>query len=338
MIRHFGFSVFFTVLAIILAGVYFGPAAMFTAIILIAVETAFSFDNAVINAKVLSRLSRIWQQLFLTVGILIAVVGMRFVFPILMVAVTADLSWRTVLDLALNRPDEYAERLDDSHVTLSSFGGAFLLTLALYFLFDDKREYLWIRRIEQPFRRFGGNFWVAPLVCAAVVGILGVISHEGSTVWRAGFAGIATYVIIHGLIELLSKISSSALSSQKGMYTGWAAFMAFIYLEVLDASFSFDGVLGAFAITNKVLLIALGLGVGALWVRSLTIYMVRKGTLNNYVYLEHGAHYAILFLASVLLGSIFFHVPEVITGVVGIGVILASYHASRKFIALSKET
>jgi uncharacterized protein len=87
-------------------------------------------------------------------------------------------------------------------------------------------------------------------------------------------------------------------------------------------------VLGAFAITDQVLLIVLGLGVGAIWVRSLTVYLVRKGTLKSYKYLEHGAHYAIFVLAVALLASLFISVPDAITGIVGIGVILASLVSS----------
>ena len=90
-----------------------------------------------------------------------------------------------------------------------------------------------------------------------------------------------------------------------------AGVFAFLYLEVLDASFSFDGVIGAFAISNDVLVIALGLGIGAFWIRSLTIYLVRAGTLSEYVYLEHGAHWAIGVLAVIMLASVEYHIPEV---------------------------
>lgn len=139
-------------------------------------------------------------------------------------------------------------------------------------------------------------------------------------------AGVACYVGLKLLVDSLAKLEPSG----KSMYTGWAALGAFMYLEVLDASFSFDGVLGAFAITDKVLLIALGLGVGAFWVRSLTIYLVRKGTLKSYIYLEHGAHYAILALSVALFSSLFIHIPDAVTGIAGIGIILASFQASRE--------
>ncbi|MGC1176896.1 MAG: DUF475 domain-containing protein, partial [Candidatus Saccharimonadales bacterium] len=98
----------------------------------------------------------------------------------------------------------------------------------------------------------------------------------------------------------------------------------------------FDGVLGAFAITDKVLLIALGLGVGAVWVRSMTVFLVRRQTLATYKFLEHGAHYAILVLAVALLGSIFLDVPNAITGIVGLGVIASSFVASRQALRAGK--
>jgi hypothetical protein len=110
---------------------------------------------------------------------------------------------------------------------------------------------------------------------------------------------------------------------------GKAGFVLFLYLEVLDASFSFDGVIGAFAITSDPILIALGLGlIGAMFVRSLTVYLVRQGTLSDYVYLEHGAHWAIGALAGILLLSIGVHVNEIVTGLVGVGFIGASMLSS----------
>ena len=111
--------------------------------------------------------------------------------------------------------------------------------------------------------------------------------------------------------------------------TGKAGFFLFLYLELLDASFSFDGVIGAFAITSDPIIIALGLGfIGAMFVRSITIYLVRKGTLGEYRYLEHGAHWAIGALAAILLISIEIEINEVITGLVGVAFIGASLASS----------
>lgn len=336
LFRVFGFSVFFTIASILIALFGFGWGAAFTTIVLIAVELAFSFDNAIINAKVLVRLSRVWQQLFLTVGMLIAIVGMRFLFPIVIVMITANLSWAAVVDAALNHPEEYAKHLEKAHTAISAFGGSFLLLLVLYFFFDDAREILWLTRFERVLQRIGGNFWLPPAIATAIIGLLAFVAeHDNLKILEAGLAGILLYTGIHFLITILSKLAktpeqSKAVAGKATMYTGWSAFLAFIYLEVLDASFSFDGVLGAFAITDQILIIALGLGVGAFWVRSLTIYLVRGGVLEDYRYLEHGAHYAIFVLCLALLGSLFIAVPEAIVGFVGIGIIVASFISSRE--------
>jgi hypothetical protein len=274
-------------------------------------------------------MSRIWQQVFLTVGMLIAVFGMRLVFPIAIVAITAGLGWGQVIDLALHHPEEYAHHLELAHPTISAFGGAFLLTLALYFLFDDDRQEQWLRRLEKRLQRLGGYWWLAPVSALIVVVITALIpaNHHAATTLQAGIAGVVVYTLLHQAIVLMDKKQTALTTGAKR--TGWAALGAFLYLELLDASFSFDGVLGAFAITNNVILIALGLGVGALWVRTLTIQLVRHKSLNNYIYLEHGAHYAILALALALFVSIIHSVPEVITGFIGIVIILLAFQASR---------
>jgi hypothetical protein len=327
MLRVFGISGFLTIAALIAALVLLGPAAAVTTLVLIAIEIAFSFDNAIINAKVLERLSKFWQQLFLTVGMVIAIFGMRLVFPILIVMVTAGLGWSEVIDLALHHPDEYGKHLLEAHAAIASFGGAFLLTLALYFLFDEFREVVWLERIERPLQKLKGGIWLPPLVTAIAIVLTGLFAgHEQHTVLSAGLFGVVAYVAIKLFIDGLAKLEPAGTK----VLTGWAAFGAFMYLQVLDASFSFDGVLGAFAITDRILLIALGLGVGALWVRSLTVFLVRKKTLNSYIYLEHGAHYAILALAIALLSSIYITVPDAVTGIAGLGIIFASFQASRE--------
>jgi hypothetical protein len=329
VLRYFGFSALVTIAAILTALIALGPTAAVTVTVLIAIEIAFSFDNAIINAKVLERLSHFWQHLFLTVGIVIAIVGMRLVFPILIVMLTAHLGWNEVIKEALHQPAAYSRHLAGAHTAIAAFGGGFLLTLALYFLFDDEREVLWLERLEKRLQYIGGNIWLPPLVAAVVVGLAGLSSSDASgKIWRAGFTGVIGYVAIKLLIDGLNKLTPE---SQKN-YTGWSAFLAFMYLQLLDASFSFDGVLGAFAITSKVLLIVLGLGVGAIWVRSLTVFMVRRRTLSLYIYLEHGAHYAIMVLAVALLGSLFFNIPDAVTGITGLGVIGASYIASRQVL------
>ncbi|HSX46044.1 MAG TPA: DUF475 domain-containing protein [Candidatus Saccharimonadia bacterium] len=327
MLKQFRFSAIIALATVAAVLVTLGVSAALTTIVLIAIEIAFSFDNAIVNAKVLAKLSRFWQQLFLTVGVLIAIVGMRFVFPVVIVMVSAHLSWGEVIHEALHNPAAYANHLSAAQPTIDAFGGGFLLTLALYFLFDDKRDELWLEHVEKPLQKIGGPIWLPPLVAAGVVALV-YLKAADTAVLTWGLAGVASYMLLKLLIDGMAR-----LEPQKSkQYTGWAAFLAFMYLQVLDAGFSFDSVLGAFAITDKIVLIAIGLGVGALWVRSLTVVMVRRGTLKNYIYLEHGAHYAILMLAAALLIGIFFDIPNAVTGIAGLGIIGASFVESREVL------
>lgn len=327
-LRHFWVSSALTLGTLLAVLFGLGPAAAAVTLVLIGIEVAFSFDNAIINAKVLEKLSHAWQQLFLTVGIVVAIVGMRLVFPIVIVMLAAHLGWGNVVNLALHHPHEYAARLNEAHAAISAFGGAFLLTLTLYFFWDPDKEVHWLGSVERPVSRYG-NSWLPALLAALAIVLVAWLpyNHESGETLRAGALGIATFVVIKLFIDVIGKLAGPMKHS---VYTGWAAFGVFMYLQVLDASFSFDGVIGAFAITNEVVLIAAGLGVGALWVRSLTVFMVRRGVLSAYKYLEHGAHYAIGVLAGALLLDLFIDIPDAVTGITGLGIIWASFVASRQ--------
>lgn len=340
-LRFFGVSLAVTVAGLVVAAFESGWSALLVMVVLILVEVTFSFENAVINAKVLKTLSPRWQAIFLTVGIFIAIFGMRVIFPIAIVSVTAGLNWHDVLDLAFNHPEEYAHKLEAAHHTIAAFGGAFLLMLFLHFFFDKNKETHWLDVIERPLQKAGFT-WLPTVLSLAIIGGLSALPanhHPGDTL-KAGLAGIATYVIVRGIEQLFGRLKSKSdaahgqsLKAKAGklvQQTGWAAFATFVYLEILDASFSFDGVIGAFAITKSVILIAAGLGVGAFWVRSLTVYMVRKGTLDKYLYLEHGAHYTVGVLAITLLLSILFKIPEAIAGVAGVVFVGSAFWASRQ--------
>ncbi len=327
-LRIFAISGLVTLGALLAITVGMGLAALYVVLILVVVEITFSFDNAIINAKILERLSPLWQKLFLTFGIVIAIFGMRVLFPVLIVSLTSHLGWGRVIDLALHHPAEYGHYLEAAHPMIAAFGGAFLLMLAFQFFFDDERDVLWMRRIERKMQRLSHWVW-APLVTSGILGfvsLLPVNTHARQTI-VAGALGTATYVAIQLLVrwmERLQQRDGSAAAQQVGL----AALLTFVYLEILDASFSFDGVIGAFAITNDVVLIAVGLGVGAIWVRSLTVYMVRKKTLNELIYLEHGAHYTVFVLAVVMLASALLRIPDIVPGLTGIGIIGASIAAS----------
>jgi hypothetical protein len=312
----------------------YGFKALFVTLVLIAVELAFSFDNAIVNTKILKKMSNFWQVMFLTVGAAVAIFGMRLVFPILMVMVTAGLGAREVVDLALHHPDMYADKLHASHVQLSAFAGAFLLMLALHFFIDDSRKVLWLRGLESRIQRHTSS-WFPTLATILLILIATVLPLNDEPVHTlvAGLLGVVTYGAIHLFGTYFGGLNKNG---SQALQTGMAGFISFIYLQILDITFSFDGVLGAFAVTDNIILIAIGLGVGALWVRSLTVFMVRRGTLDKLLYIEHGAYYAIGILACILLVSIFVDVPDLMAGLVGIGVIGSSLVASRQALASKK--
>lgn len=322
-LRIFGTSALVTVAGLAGVALGFGVAALTVTSVLVIIEVVFSFDNAIVNAKVLGRLSPKWQTAFLTVGMVIAIFGMRLLFPIVIVALAAHLSLGEVWNMALHHPHTYADKLGAAHPLIASFGGAFLLLLSLEFFLNGQHDIVWWQGLERRLKRFRST-WLPTLLAAIVIIALALLSHDHRLeILRAGLLGIATFVVVQLGTSLLSRNQPSGMQ-----LVGWAAFSTFMYLQVLDASFSFDGVIGAFAITDKVALIAIGLGIGALWVRSLTVYMVRRGTLDEYVYLEHGAYYTIAVLAAALFLSLFIDVPDAITGLIGIGIIGSAVAAS----------
>jgi hypothetical protein len=337
--RIFAISAFVTLAGIFGVLIGSGMSSAIVVVILIAVEIAFSFDNAIINAKTLAKLSAYWQKLFLTVGMVIAVLGMRVVFPILIVSLSAHLSWGHVLDLAFNHPHEYADKLEAAHPAIAAYGGAFLLMLALEFFIDEKRKIVWLQYIEKPLQRLS-HLWAPLGISVAAVLLTAAVpaNHHASTTITAGLLGIISHVAISLFTNVFGSRQRGNKKKDGAVLTGTAALSTFIYLQILDASFSFDGVIGAFAITTDVILIAIGLGIGALWVRSLTVFMVKKGTLGDYIYLEHGAHYTVAVLAFILLISSFFEIPDILAGVAGFGLIGSAIVASRQALNNRRKT
>ena len=298
------------------------------ALILGVMEVSLSFDNAVVNASVLKNWDEFWQRIFLTVGIVIAVFGMRLIFPLVIVAAAADLGMGEVWDLALTDPKQFSAYLSRHHDEVAVFGGIFLLLVALNFLMDETKELHWLGHAEAKLASFGKIGSVPVLVALLVViGSLALVEPEQEfVVLIAGMWGVIVYVAVDFLSALLERDSETDLDIGGVVKSGGIG--GFLYLEILDASFSFDGVIGAFAITNDVVIIMLGLAIGAMFVRSMTVYLVRQGTLEEYIFLEHGAHYAIGILALIMFASVKYHVPELVTGLLGIAFILASLWSS----------
>jgi hypothetical protein len=300
--------------------------AIWLCLVLGVLEVSLSFDNAVVNASVLKDMDEFWRKMFLTVGILVAVFGMRLVFPIVIVAAATDQGLIPVINLALTQPDEYSKALTDNYPAIASFGGIFLLLVFFNFLFDPERELHWLGAVERKLARAGKMDYLSVVLALIVLFSTQWFLPEALhlSVLAAGLAGIILYILVDGLDSIFEpEPSESGIGPAKR-----AGIAAFMYLEVLDASFSFDGVIGAFAITRDVVIIMLGLAIGAMFVRSMTVYLVHRGTLDEYVYLEHGAHYAIGVLGVIMFVGIVAHVPEVLTGLIGVAFIAASLYSS----------
>lgn len=310
--KYFYSSFILTILGLVAAYFLGGFVAVYICILLIILEVSLSFDNAVVNARILRHMSQVWQRRFIIYGIPIAVFGMRFLFPILIVSIAADMGMLQTLNLALNNPDEYHHALHSNKNQIYIFGGGFLLMVFLSFFFEEK-ETKWIRLLEDNHLiKTLSKSQNITLFIAILAGIILIMLTQNSTYAIAYFSAI----VLHLGLGMFDEIFSTS-----GIKSG---IMGFLYLEVLDASFSFDGVIGAFAMSQDIFIIMIGLGIGAMFVRSLTIYMVRKKILESFIYLEHGAHYAILALAVIMFIKIFYEVSEIITGT-----------ASMLFIALA---
>ena len=332
------------VLAAVVALVVGGVDTAGRVLLLAAVEVSLSFDNAVVNATVLRRLSEFWQRLFLTVGVLIAVVGMRLLFPLLVVAFSARLSPASALHLALTDPHTYDLRLAAARPEISAFGGAFLLMVFLDFLLAD-RDVRWLRPLENLSARVARLDRLAPVIALGALLAAAMIGRHPDNQVRAVLVAGLLGVIAHLLISGLNGLSESEGDDLSGTdaadghdaadtarpsapLSGRDALIAFCFLELMDASFSFDGVIGAFAFTSNLFIIAAGLGIGALAIRTLTVRLVRRGTLTDYAYLEHGAHYAIGILGVLLLVGAYRALPQLLTGLLGVGVIGAALASS----------
>jgi hypothetical protein len=317
-LKHFYSSFIITLLSFVFAFYYGGVQALYIVFLLAILEISLSFDNAVVNAKVLDTMEKKWQDRFIFYGIPIAVFGMRFVFPILIVAVVADMGIVETFHIAIDDPEKYHHTLESTEYMIFAFGGAFLLMVFLNFFFEEEKTVKWIKLLEDngAVNRFS-TVANTELSIAIAIGLILTIStpeqYDSTSVAVAYFTGILLHAVLHAVDDLFST------DSVKNGLVG------FIYLEVLDASFSFDGVIGAFALSSDIFIIMIGLGVGAMFVRSLTLYFVEKKTLSEFVYLEHGAHYAIGALAIIMLIKIFTHVGEAITGTIGLALIVIAF-------------
>jgi uncharacterized protein len=295
-------------------------------LLLAALELGLSFDNAVVNALVLKHMDKKWQDRFLLWGILIAVFGMRLVIPVLIVAVFGHLwPWEAFV-MAFTDGEHYGHILHESHTEIAGFGGMFLAMVFLNFILEEQ-DNTWIGKLERSLRKLGelkSFSTTIGIVLIAVVPLLAPADHQLSTT-LAMLGGLVTYLIVDMIAARMESDEDQQILN--GAVKSGAA--GFLYLEVLDASFSFDGVIGAFALSTNILIIMAGLGIGALFIRSMTVFLVRGGHLDTLPHLGHAAHYAIGVLASVMFLGMKFDISEVFTGLMGVGFIAVGVWTSR---------
>ena len=301
---------------------------MLVGTVLAALEIALSFDNAIVNANKLVEMTPIWRQRFLTWGILIAVFGMRIVFPVAIVATFAWINPFAAMHLALSDPDEYSHIIHQSHSSIAAFGGTFLIMVSLKFFIDEGKSVDWIVGLERNLRKWGSIRGFEIALVLLIISFMSQVVHESqqASFLLSAISGLLIFTLVDGLGSFLDDYSNS--TANMGARGGLGAFL---YLEVLDASFSFDGVIGAFALTTNIILIAIGLGIGAMYVRAMTIMLVEKGTLQQFRYLEHGAFYSIFALSIIMFAQSIIEVPETITGAIGAVIIGLSLYSSVRY-------
>ncbi|MBX4335066.1 DUF475 domain-containing protein [Bartonella raoultii] len=336
LLRYFGWAFFFTIVGVFIGGaIGWLETGSFTGFfkyfficcVLGILEISLSFDNSIINARVLEKMDPLWRRRFLVWGILVAVFGMRIVFPLLIVAIAVGVNPLVAVKLAIWEPHRYAAILKDAHMGIAAFGGTFLLMVALKYFFNPEKDVHWLAFIEKPAQKLGRllGIDVAIILILILFFTSQIVTEDKITFLFSALYGLLAFIAVEAISSLLDTPKTTFTTAAKG------GAGAFLYLEILDASFSFDGVVGAFAFSHNLFIIAIGLGIGAFYVRSMTIMLVESGVLLHYRYLEHGAFYAVLVLAVIMYLQTFISIPEVITGLVGVCIIGMAFYSSLRF-------
>jgi hypothetical protein len=292
------------------------------------IEISMSFDNAVVNEQKLKHMTRFWQQVFFWIGIPIAVVGMRFYIPLEIVSTLEGSTLKDAYDMAVHAPEKFGAALQEAHAAIAGFGGAFLMLTAFEFFGDEEKEHHWLpgETLLAKISVVRGLEFVA--VFAAV--LLAYQSTHSVPMVLAALGGCIVFVAMsalkHGMEHVDGWLGRSTYAAVRMLQGGLGGFL---YLEVLDASFSLDGVVAAFAISKDIWVVAAGLGVGAIFVRELTLWMVKTGASATFRFLPNGAFWSILALSVTMFVSIVHHVPEWLVSVMSVGFIVCAIIASK---------
>lgn len=277
-------------------------AIILTIIGLCLFETISSVDNAVINAEILSKMSKWARKWFLVWGLLIAVVVIRFALPWAIIwATNPSLGPIGALTATFSEDPMVRESMELTAPLLLSGGGVFLIFLFFHWLFMEPKNYG--LHGERFFQKQGVWFYAVVSILLALL-VWFAIQINPMMAFGA-VVGSTAFFITHGFKQ------NAELAEQKMMKGagGMSDISKLMYLEVIDATFSIDGVLGAFAFTLSVPLILIGNGLGALVVREMTIRNIDN--VKKYLFLKNGAMYSILVLGTIMVADAFgAHIPS----------------------------
>jgi uncharacterized protein len=295
---------------------------------LVVFEVVNSVDNAVVNATVLKTMSVLWRKRFLFIGIITSVFLVRFLLPLVILGISVpNISLQEMFLAFTGQSDIAAQAIELQKPVILAFGGVFLLFLYLHWLFLEKKDPLYIERFIK--EKHGAWFFA---IASVLLVLIMYLARANSNMMLAAAIGSATFFIVYGLKETAEKNEEHLVAGANGL----SDLSKFVYLEVLDATFSFDGVVGAFAFTINLLLILIGLGIGALVVRELTV----KGidSISKYKYLKNGALTSIGFLGIfMLIESFTIELPAYIPTIITFLVIGVAFYQSHRLLPKSEK-
>lgn len=284
-------------------------------------EIVSSIDNAVINAEVLGTMSERGRKWFLLYGILFAVFIVRGLLPWLIVWITnPSLGVIGSFTATFSNDPHVMESIEKSTPVLMLGGGVFLLFLFLHWLFiEDKNFGL---PGEEFFSKNGA--WFYAVVSVILVGIVALAVKYDPILALSAVVGSSAFFITDGFKKNAEENEQRLLSGSSAM----SDFSKILYLEIIDTTFSIDGVLGAFAFTMSIPLILIGNGLGAFVVRQLTMSNVEN--IKKYIYLKNGAMYSVLCLGVVMvLEGFHIEIPEYISPLATIFIIFFFFLKSK---------
>jgi hypothetical protein len=291
-------------------------------------ETVSSIDNAVINAGVLNTMSPKARRWFLLWGILIAVFVIRGILPWLIVYVSVpEIGFLQSFTATFSSDPVVIEAIEKAAPMMLAGGGIFLIFLFFHWLFLEPKNYgLWG---EQFIHKQG--VWFYAVVSILLTLIVWFSLKENPMMAFGAVVGSSAFFITHGFKE------NAEASERNLLKQGSSDVAKILYLEVIDSTFSIDGVLGAFAFTLSVPLILIGNGLGAIVVRQMTVGNIDR--VKKYLFLKNGAMYSVLFLGLIMLFDAFgFHIPPWVSPVITFGTIGYFFFKSKKHIKLSHLT